>query len=506
MKIFTRRAGISMAGAIFGLGLLTCPMSASAIDFKISGEWKIGFEYSNVTPRHARKTGSDYFGALQRMRLQMTAVASEQLSGTVQVELGKIEWGKAATGGALGSDGKIVELRFAYLDWMVPQTEIKVRMGIQNLMLPGVISQYGLSPIFGKEMAGISFSSPLYKSGSLNVNLSGFWARPYNDNSDDPDRLYLDNMDNFALVLPISGDGFTFKPYVMYSLMGKYSMTNLNAALGDNGQVAPRGGLMPVLGGSHTYAYFQNNYVANLNRAWGDGIWAGLTGDLNLTDDLRFAFEGVYGSVNMGSVKHYKGFEDGKDKTLDVKREGWYVGARFDYKFDWGVPGILGWYGSGDDDNPYNGSERLPQYNTPWGVSSLGFGAQVWDELTWKVLGHNPGGTAGVIAQIDKLTFIEDLSHVVRFGYYWGTNSPEMPKKAHMQWPTRADGPNAYLTKTDNAWEVNFITNYKIYENMTISLDAAYVRLNLDDDTWKGKQDTMWKDNFRVATVFAYQF
>ncbi len=111
-----------------------------------------------------------------------------------------------------------------------------------------------------------------------------------------------------------------------------------------------------------------------------------------------------------------------------------------------------------------------------------------------------------MIAQVDKLSFINDLSHVLRFGYCIGTNSPKMPRKANMGYPTRTDGPNAYLTTTDTAWELNLVTNYKIYENLTINLDAAYVRLNLDDDTWRGKQDAQWKDNYRIGLAFAYNF
>lgn len=442
-----------ITGRIFAAALALCVSAsagiAHAIDFKISGQWAVGFEYSNVQPRHMRHSANDYFGAMQRFRVQLDAVASEQLSGSVQLELGRTEWGHAATGGALGSDGKNIKVRFAWLDWMIPQTDIKVRMGLQTIMLPGVLSQWGFSPIFGKEMAGITVSSPLYKGDDLRVDGTFFWARPYNDNSINPEHLWLDNMDVFGLVLPIVSNSFRIKPYVMYSLMGKYSMADINPPYGDNGVVAPRGGLMPVLGDSHTYTWFQNNYLNGLNKDWGNGFWFGIAADFDLTDSLNLALEGAYGSVDMGEVKNYTGFNDGQSKTFDVKREGWYVGAKLDYKYDWGVPGLLFWYGQGDDDNPYNGSERLPQYNTPWGVSSLGYGGGVWDEFTWKVLGHNPAGTIGMIAQIDKLSFIEKLNHTLRFGYYIGTNSPEMPRKANMTYPTRADGPNAYLTTTD---------------------------------------------------------
>ena len=80
-----------------------------------------------------------------------------------------------------------------------------------------------------------------------------------------------------------------------------------------------------------------------------------------------------------------------------------------DYKCSWGTPGVTAWYGSGDDDNPYNGSERLPQFNTAWPVTPLGFGGGFFDLNTWKVLGHNPSGLAGGVVGIKDLSFLQDI-------------------------------------------------------------------------------------------------
>ena len=526
MHISGKKLLAPLAGALLCSALSAAP--AQAIDYKISGVWVVGFEHSNVYPRGFDK--ADSFAAEQRFRTQLTAVASEGLSGTVQFEIGRTDWGKAANGGALGADGKIVKVRFAYIDWMVPQTDVKVRMGLQLLKLPGVLSKYGFGPVFGKEMAGVSVSSPLFKGDSVQSDLTFFWARPYNDNSDEEytsvaksKTQWLDNMDCFALMLPFRGDGWKIEPYAMYSLIGKYSLTGVSAAMGDSGIIAPRGGLTPVLGhagkaswGNFGYANgfgnldpkargFQFNELHKLDRDWGNGFWAGLVGQFDLTSALRLGVEGAFGSVYMGEIKNYSGFGD-KGRTMQMKRQGWYAGARLDYKADWGVPGLIAWYGSGDDDNPYNGSERLPQFNTPWAVSSLGFGDPGFDEQTWKLLGHNPGGTAGIIAQIDKISFIPDLTHLLRAGVYFGTNSCKMPKRAGMNWPNRADGPMGYLTTMDNAWEVNLVNTYKIYENLTFQLEAAYVRLNLDSDTWQGRQDAIYKDNYRVSCMFKYSF
>ncbi len=498
-------AVLVLIGASTGPGVGT----AQAIEFRARGVWQIAFEHSNVQPRGVK--GADSFGALQRFRTTLDFIASESLSGSVVFEIGNNNWGEASEGGALGTDGKVVELRYAYVDWVVPETEIKVRMGLQLMKLPGVLSRYGFGAVFGHDMAGITVSSPVYRSGDLNVDATFFWARPYNDNSTDSryysdrtDTRHLDNLDVFALSIPFTTDRVKINPWVMYAMIGKYALSGLTTTT-EPALVAPRGGLMPVMGGNYVNGF--EGYARNLDRAWGDGIWAGLCGEILLTDSLTLGFEGAYGSVNMGEIRNYKGFGDPNGRTFEARRAGWYIGGRLDWALDWGTPGILAWYGPGDDGNPYNGSERLPQFNTPWGVSALGFGGGDFDAATWKVLGHNPSGMAAVMGQIDDISFIEDLTHVLRFGYYWGTNSKSMPKKAHMTWPSRADGPAGYLTTTDTAYEINLINRYKIYENLKVSLEAAYVHMNLDKDTWGDSNDGKYKvDNYRVSCCFTYTF
>ena len=141
---------------------------------------------------------TDTFDAEQRVRLQLDAVASEALSGTVYFEIGTQKWGNAGNGGALGADGtNQVRVKNAYIDWAIPQTDAKIRMGIQGLALPNTYA--GGSAVLDTDVAAVVAS---YKFNE-NVGLTAFWARPFNDNFDgrDPrsnnnenDRNYLDNM------------------------------------------------------------------------------------------------------------------------------------------------------------------------------------------------------------------------------------------------------------------------------------------------------------------------
>ena len=84
-------------------------------------------------------------------------------------------------------------------------------MGIQRIFLPDYASE--ASQVFDADVAGISVSVPFNET----VGLTAFWARPFNDNwTDDgtgyaPDN-YLDNVDIFGLVLPLTFDGLRLTP------------------------------------------------------------------------------------------------------------------------------------------------------------------------------------------------------------------------------------------------------------------------------------------------------
>lgn len=53
-------------------------------------------------------------------------------------------------------------------------------------------------------------------------------------------------------------------------------------------------------------------------------------------------------------------FRDHATRFAETRREGWLAKALVEYETEWGIPGVFGWYGSGDDGNVGNGSERMP--------------------------------------------------------------------------------------------------------------------------------------------------
>ena len=121
------------AGMLFG-----APTNSKAIDFKAKGQWLIGFGLGNANLGSGEVVHKDdLFSAAQRFRLQLDAIASEQLSGTIFFEIGTQDWGDNRRGGALGADGdNAVKIKNAYIDWIVPETDLTLRMGLQIGRLP----------------------------------------------------------------------------------------------------------------------------------------------------------------------------------------------------------------------------------------------------------------------------------------------------------------------------------------------------------------------------------
>lgn len=253
------------------------------------------------------------------MRVQLDAVASEALSGTVQFEIGKFRWGQASTGGSMGADGVMVKVKHAYIDWMLPETDLKVRMGIQPVKLPSFTTD---TQVLGADVAGVVLS---YKVNE-HLNPTLFWIRPYNDNytgtGDDPRVSYQDNMDLFSLSVPLTFEGVKITPWAMLGMMGENTIRVKNNYFS---------GPVPI--------YYTRNLTAlsmgmknESLTGYGTLFWGGLTGEITRWDPFRIAWDFNYGSVR---------YDD-----ESASRSGWLASLLLEYKFDWGIPGLCGWYSS----------------------------------------------------------------------------------------------------------------------------------------------------------------
>ena len=362
-----------IATLLLAAGLLfSAAGMAQAIDFKIRGQWIMAFDYGE----HGAFTGGngmtgykkgneDNFEARQRLRLQLDAVASESLAGSIIFEMGDQIWGQSATGGALGADGTVVEVKNAWLDWMVPDTDIKVRMGLQGIALPSMTTG---SQVWCDDAAGITASWQINE----NVALTGLWARLYNDNfqgygDDGRRRNYMDNVDVAALLLPLTFDGFRLTPWAMYAGIGPNSLNGDRVSdwrsIGVSGGQY-RAGMLPAGGAAH-------NSRMDL---YGNAFWAGLTGELTLLDPWRIAWDLNYGSVS---------YDDGS-----ANRAGWLASLLVEYDLGWTKPGLYGWYTSGDDDDRGNAwpTTITPGRTMPSTATSIS-PVKAWWATAWRAPG-----------------------------------------------------------------------------------------------------------------------
>ena len=164
--------------------ILSAADSASAVDVKVSGEWLASFTFVDNLfgrdalnkHRDARDGSRGTFNAAQRVRINFDLAASEYLSGRVQLQATAGDnanyyyWGQNGVGGP----GNEVTARLAYLDWLIPSTDVQVRMGRQVVSTPSYT--FG-SPVLDDVSDGIMVSIPFSEMTGLTVG----WLRPAAD-------------------------------------------------------------------------------------------------------------------------------------------------------------------------------------------------------------------------------------------------------------------------------------------------------------------------------------
>ena len=503
------------AGMLFGAAT-----GARAIDFKASGEWLVGFgagdgslleSTRDVGQKRSRADSDDIFNAGQRFRLQLDAVASESLSGTVFFEIGDQFWGRSGEGASLGADGtNVIKVKNAYLDWLVPNTNLRLRMGLQAIAMPNVA---GGSAIMDGDAAAVVASYQFNE----NVGLTALWMRPLNDNYTGVNAKglpygngytnYLDNMDLFALMLPLNFDGVSLTPWAMLGFQGQ------NARFNEGGVETADGVLGYTLPGY--YPEFDGLALGETSKAYGTMFWAGLPIALTLWDPLNIELDINYGYVE--AMGRYDVYKRGVDlRRGSTQRQGWLVKALVEYKMDWGTPGIFGWYASGDDGNIKNGSERLPSLNGNAGFTSfMGTADADWSgrgNLYEKTLTID--GTWGIGVQVADMSFVENLNHTFRVAYWGGTNSPSMVKYMNSPRAFDMDGDacsteGPYLTTNDGLLEFNLTNVWQVYENLTASLELGYIVNMIDKNTWdRSFFDSSFsrQDAWKASLVLAYTF
>ena len=417
--------------------------SASAGEFKPVLQFAEEFTYGDAGTNDQLEN----FDAATRIRFGFDYVASEDLSATILFQYGGYHWGTFEP----NNDGEAhLKMRLAYIDWTLPNTDVKVRMGRQAVVAP--------SYAFGSAVLD-SRADAISINGNVNENISlGLaWMRADRNIRDYADYGF-DTTDALMLNAEFAYDGFKVAPWAVYA----------------HKQHDAESGI----------AQFAN---IDGKQADADLYIIGASAELNMFDPFVFAVDALYNNIKYHNMAPLA--EDSYDA--------FYVAAKASYKLSNGVASLGGWYSTGNDwDNNDNGFVVL---DGGFSASSVLFDGNIVgaDDYTNVLGSDSPFGTWGVIAEYAGFSFLENLSHTARVLYIEGTNENQ---------------PNAYnpgfgdsieLTEDDSAIEIDFDTTYQIYKNLSATLQLGYVFF--DQSNLAAGQEEQ-DDIFRSALTFVYKF
>lgn len=468
-----KRIAMLVLAAVMSLGSFG---AAEAVEIKASGHLDFGFGWVDGSDFH-KNSGQDSFHAGQRLRTQIDIVASETLKAVVFFQIGQIDWGRSVekntgpgSGGALGAKGVNIQTRRAYIDWVVPSTNLSFRIGLQGLDLPAAVAG---SPIFDEDVAAFVGN---YKFNDK-FSLTAFWARPFDERENDGwDKNIQDETDMFGLIAPITLDGFNITPWGVYSRIG-FGSEGARDLVIDPLQA-------PI--GTHVRNSIFDQVAGNLEGKHANAWWAGLAFEMDLLDPLIFKFDVMYGGMKAKDI--YR--NSSNDRTGDFKMDGWFLDAMLEYKTGFGVPGLFGWWASGMGSNDVRKGKynMMPVIAGGFVPTTFGFDGAENDMSYDTVLSTSGVGMWGIGLQMRDMSFIQDLSHTLRVTYMRGTNSKEAVRDLGSQhiFYSADDVVNGggrdylNLATSEGAFEVNFDHKYKIYENLDMFVDLAYIHLDLD--------------------------
>ena len=430
---------------VAGLVVSSFAGAASAAEFKPFAQFAEEFSYGDA----GTNDNAENFNAATRVRLGFDYVASEDLSATILFQYNHKNWGANNNGFATDptviADRDDFRMRLAYIDWTIPATEVKVRMGRQALVAPSYA--FGSAILDGRGDA-VSFN------GAINDNISlGFaWMRVDNDTN----RVNgtRDAADAVMLNAEFAYDGFKVAPWVMYAHKDD------NAVLG-------------------TFVDAGNN---------ADAYVIGVSAELNMFDPFVFAVDALYNNVTRADVAQTA-------EDLD----GWYVAAKASYKFSNGTANLGAWYASGDDlDNNDNGFIVL---DGGFSATHILFdGDIIGNDAYCNAIGNDsPFGTWGIIAEYAGFSFLQDLSHTIRVAYVQGTNETVDNRPANASDIFGGTG----MSEDDSVVEIDFDSTYQIYKNLSATLQLGYAIID-QDNLAPGVEEQ--DDIFRSALTFVYNF
>ena len=428
--------GVSLLLGLLVLGWAPVSSAQEFGSFKTYGDFELGF--LGVSNKDFGTSNRDEYTPGQRLRIYMDYIASKELRGSFGLEVNQ-QWG-AVDQAPVGADNQgLVEINRAMLAFTWPATSTRVQAGIQPVQLPA--GAMGANPILTGDMAALAFSNPMGSSRALTLG----WSRGYGESSE----VAAAGLDSLYLTLPLRGDGYRITPFGMTSILGHHMNATLLGEAGRKGFNTPANGAPTDL---------QESALA-----W----WGGLSFDINRLDPFR-----IYGSAMYGSL-------DTDQKNKD--RSGYYTDLALEYNMSVMRPEVFGFYASGEDDDPEDGSETMPMVYNDEGTSkspSMLIGDNTFLGSTGggvALLQSAPLGLWSVGLSLKDISLMEKLSGTMTMAYYRGTNDPDILDRSQ-----ELESMDNALTQEDSAYEITLQNSYELYESLSAILETGYARRLLE--------------------------
>ncbi len=400
------------------------------------------------------------FDVLTRIDLSLTITQSENLSAHLRLQAPAQEiWGNnsfAVGGGALGEE---LILKQAYIDWFIPTTNIKFRLGMQPFELNSTLG----SAIISDPAAGASLFMPI----DQNINLSLHWFRINSD-------LSLDSYTNdiFALKVPMDFDKISITPWFLYGIAGNDFLQSQAV----------------------------DGFISNPQTLYGkENLWLGFNSELNILHSFTLELGFTYASSD-DIINPYDAYSSKNAQFANLgkfKSKGWLVDGAISYNGKHGIPKLFAWYASGDGDNVLQDKElgRIPLIASGWIDSTSAFFTQSDDDFLFNANVLSPTGTWAIGLAYDGLQPITDLNMGGHVMFIQGTNDTKNIELLQ-NFSTK------YLTKNDSIWEFAIYAIYDIYKHLQVSAGFNYLISDLDS-AWNG---IIEKNAYRAYLGVEYTF
>ncbi|SMC17228.1 hypothetical protein SAMN02746041_00258 [Desulfacinum hydrothermale DSM 13146] len=431
-------------------------LPAFAVDFKYGGMMRVRwYSYNNFDGTDDADDHANYFD--QRVRMYFTFVASENLQLVTK-------WEEDNVWGAKGGDRDLthatsdfrdpydMETKNVYLDFNIPNTPIRAKLGQQGFGLFG-------GRIIAEDYTGAKFSMPF---DPVKVTL-GYIAEQNVDYSSEKD-----NVDIYYLQLQYANGPFSGELIGLYQ-DGSDTAVSLKTEYADPGVDAQ---------GRETY----DGYTFEDNHLFDLGVKLAYSSDMF---KATVHFIKNFGSVDLnGESADYKGWFLGADVAIPVN----------DFTF-----GLGGFYTTGQDE----GDDDVEGYVYPGAVGDsfywaeiMGFG--VLDDMTPRAYtgypgageytaGGNPSNLYTLYASVDWQALEATKLHLAY--YYLGTAEDVVANAATGE-------------KDDSVGsEVDFRLTQKVVDGLNLDVIGAYL---FADDAFSGTKDD--DDAYEVGARLQWAF